>query len=177
LIDLCIKEKAKTPVYGFFVHSHWFGFKRSNAAIMDIPTINFFNEEVKFILTGKRKTREWILRSVADEGKRTGAINIIFCSDEYLYKLNLDYLNHDTYTDIITFDMSDNEDVISGDIFISIDRARDNAGKLKFSLQQEVQRLIIHGVLHLTGYSDKGPEDKALMTSKEDYYLSLLPKI
>ena len=90
--------------------------------------------------------------------------------------MNQKYLDHDTYTDIITFDMSEDEYEISGDIFISIDRARDNSLKYKSKLQLEVSRLIIHGILHLIGYDDQLPDEKSRMTSKEDYYLSLLPK-
>ena len=102
-------------------------------------------------------------------------INFVFCSDKYLYELNIKYLEKDTYTDIITFDMTDNEDVIMGDIYISIERAKENARKYKQPCLKEIRRLMIHGVLHLIGYNDKDQNHKKLMTEKEDYYLSLHP--
>jgi probable rRNA maturation factor len=137
--------------------------------------INFFLEGLNYTFKGKRKTKSWIISTITAESKRAGEINIIFCSDEYLYKLNIDYLHHDTYTDIISFNFSEQKVVVSGDIYISIERAKDNAKKFKQLLQTELSRLIIHGILHLCGYKDKSQKDKALMTQKEDYYLSLLP--
>jgi rRNA maturation RNase YbeY len=137
--------------------------------------INFFSEGLNYTFKSKRKNIAWIIEAIQSEGKRAGEINIIFCSDEYLYKLNIGYLNHDTYTDIITFNFSEDKGVISGDIYISLERARDNAKEFKQLLQTELRRLIIHGVLHLCGYKDKSQKDKALMTLKEDYYLSLRP--
>jgi len=140
-----------------------------------MASISFFEEDIKFSFKGKRTTRSWIKNAIANEGKSEGEINIIFCSDEYLYKLNMGYLHHNTYTDIISFDFSEEKGVISGDIYISVDRARDNAKKFKQLLKNELSRLIIHGTLHLCGYKDKSQKDKALMTQKEDYYLSLHP--
>jgi len=101
-----------------------------------------------------------------------GFLNFIFCSDNYLLKINVEHLNHDTYTDIITFDYS-KEDRISGDIFISIDRVEENAKSHKTSFENELHRVIIHGVLHLLGYGDKEPGQKAEMRQKEDFCLSL----
>ena len=133
----------------------------------------FFSEDVSYVHKGKNATRSWINNAIFNEGFSFGEINIIFCSDEYLSQINLKYLNHNTLTDIVTFDMSEKEDVISGDVYISVERARENCKKFDVRLDDEIKRLIIHGILHLAGYSDKAPEDKALMTRKEDYYLSL----
>lgn len=101
-------------------------------------------------------------------------INIIFCSDTYLYKLNYDYLGHDTFTDIITFDQSEKDQALEGDIFISVERAKENAQAFEVSLEQELSRLMVHGMLHLIGYSDKTKDQKKEMRIKEEAYLSLL---
>lgn len=139
-----------------------------------MPSINFFSEEIPFQLKHPRKTTRWVKEAITSEGKILADLNYIFCTDEYLYSINLEYLNHKTYTDIITFDNSEEADSIQGDIFISIDRVKENAGKLNVSFEQELHRVIIHGVLHLVGYSDKTPRQKSLMRKKEDAYLSLL---
>ena len=99
-------------------------------------------------------------------------MSFVFCSDEYLLEINKQYLNHDTYTDIVTFDSSEDEDVIAGDIFISVDRIRENASKFGVSERDEMHRVIIHGVLHLCGFMDKEKEEKDLMTAKENEYLA-----
>jgi len=119
--------------------------------------------------------RAWILSCIEHEGKQAGIINFIFCDDDYLLPINQSYLHHDTLTDTITFNYSDQDNKIQGDIFISIERARENARIFKVSSSEEVHRLIIHGILHLSGYDDKDPGGKTLMSEKEDYYLSLLP--
>jgi len=137
--------------------------------------INFFTEDVEFKLKNKTHLRKWIIGSIKAEGSYVGELNFIFCSDEYLLKINQEYLNHDTYTDIITFDNSNEEEEISGDIFISIERVADNASKFKIDQQTELHRVIIHGVLHLLGFLDKTIADKTLMTSKENQYLSIIP--
>jgi probable rRNA maturation factor len=134
--------------------------------------IQFFTEDVQFKLNTPRKVSSWIKATIESEGKTLNAINFIFCSDEYLAQINIEYLNHDTYTDIITFDNSEEENHIEGDIFISIDRIRENASTFNKSETDELHRVIIHGVLHLIGYLDKKPSDKKLMTQKEDEYLS-----
>jgi len=136
------------------------------------PKIHFFTEDIEFKLKNKTHLKNWIIDSVQTENSFVGELNFIFCSDEYLLKINQEYLNHDTYTDIITFDNSEEEDEISGDIFISAERVTENASQLKIDLQTEFHRVIIHGVLHLIGFLDKTPHDKALMTSKEDQYLN-----
>lgn len=136
------------------------------------PKIHFFTEDTEFKLNHKIKLKKWIIDSVEAENSFVGELNFIFCSDEYLLKINQEYLNHDTYTDIITFDSSEEESEISGDIFISVERVSENAAQLKIGLETELHRVIIHGVLHLIGFLDKSPKDKALMTSKEDQYLN-----
>lgn len=118
--------------------------------------------------------RFWVISTAKNEGFSVGELSFIFCDDKYLHKINLEFLNHDTLTDIITFDYS-SEDEIAGEIYISIDRVNENAKSFNQDTAQEIRRIIIHGVLHLLGYKDKSPEEKTQMTSKEDYYLSLLP--
>lgn len=136
-------------------------------------SINFHSEEVDFHLVNEKKTIKWIKDSIKNETKNVGEISYIFCTDEYLHKMNLEYLNHDTFTDIITFDYTE-ENIVSGDIFISIDRIKENATKFKTVFENELSRVIIHGVLHLMGYKDKSAQEKEQMRSKEDFYLTLL---
>lgn len=138
--------------------------------------IHFFSENVPFVLKGKRKVRAWIVSALLQEQKHAGVINFIFCDDAYLLPINQSYLRHDTFTDIISFDYSDHQSRVQGDIFISIERARENARIFKVKVSDEIHRLMIHGVLHLGGYLDETPGEKAVMSQKEDYYLSLLPK-
>lgn len=139
---------------------------------MAIKDISFFSEDINFTLKDKAKVRNWIADTIKSEGfKRIGELNFIFCSDEYLLDINKQYLNHDTYTDIVTFDSSEDEDVIAGDIFVSVERIRENASKFSVQERDELHRVIIHGVLHLCGFLDKKKEDKELMTAKENEYL------
>jgi len=138
----------------------------------DIP-IEFVSEEVDFTLKDVDKVNNWINQVITDHQLTLENITYIFCSDEYLYNINQTYLNHDTYTDIITFDNSDEDDIIESDIFISIDRVKENAAQLNISFTDELHRVIIHGVLHLIGYDDKDESNKALMRQKENDYLSL----
>lgn len=135
-------------------------------------SIHFHSEDVDFHLVNEKKTIKWLKDSIKKEAKTVGEISYIFCSDEYLHKMNLEYLKHDTFTDIITFDYTDGT-VISGDIFISIDRVQENALKFKTIFEGELSRVIIHGVLHLMGYKDKSAQEKEQMRSKEDFYLTL----
>ena len=137
---------------------------------MAIPVF-FFEEDIQFKPKNKTKLREWIKATVIAEGYTLSELNYIFCSDSYLLALNQQYLDHDTYTDIITFDNSELERVIVGDIFISIDRIRENATKFSGNETDELHRVIIHGALHLLGYKDKTKTDKNLMTEKENFYL------
>jgi rRNA maturation RNase YbeY len=134
--------------------------------------INFFNEDISFTVKQKGLLRTWIRNTIISENHRLKLLNFIFCSDAYLLNINKEYLNHDTYTDIITFDNSDVEQEIAGDIFISIDRVEENAKELELDATEELHRVIIHGTLHLLGYSDKSKTSKARMTDKEDHYLS-----
>ena len=135
--------------------------------------VNFFTEEFDFKLAHPRKTARWIENAVLKEKRKIKALNIIFCSDEYLSQINLQYLNHKTLTDIITFDQSENPVSLEGDVFISIPRVQDNAAKFNVTFDQELHRVIIHGVLHLLGYGDKSEAKKKVMRKKEDAYLSL----
>lgn len=133
--------------------------------------IHFFSEEILFTLKQKLLVRNWINQTILSEGFKLGELSFIFSDDEYLLNINKEYLNHDTYTDIITFDNSDVEKVIIGDIFISIDRIRENSKKFNVNERDELHRVMIHGTLHLLGYPDKGKEAKKVMTAKEDHYL------
>lgn len=135
--------------------------------------INFFQEDINFTLPNKTAVRNWINNTISAENYSLSELNFIFCSDVYLLEINKQYLNHDTYTDIITFDNSEEEGVIVGDIFLSIERIKENAQTFKVPFKDELHRVIIHGTLHLLGYPDKKKEEKALMTQKEDFYLSL----
>lgn len=137
-----------------------------------MASINFFAEDIDFVLKQKMSIRTWITETAKTEGFRVRELNFIFCSDEYLLGINQQYLNHDTLTDIVTFDNSEDEGVLVGDIFISVERVRENAGIFKVAEQDELHRVIIHGVLHLCGYGDKKPADKKKMTEKEDYFLA-----
>lgn len=132
----------------------------------------FFEEDIKFKPKNKAALREWIKSTVIAEGYKLKELNYIFCSDSYLIAINRQYLNHDTYTDIITFDNSEKEGAITGDIFISIERIRENAVKFSGNEADELHRVIIHGALHLLGYKDKTKAAKELMTQKEDFYLA-----
>ena len=139
-----------------------------------MPAIHFFEEDIRFKLKDKNKVKAWVKSAIVSEGYKLQEINYIFCSDAYLLQINRQYLDHDTYTDIITFDNSEKEKVITGDIFISIDRIRENATKFDTGLVNELNRVIIHGALHLLGYTDKTAENKKIMTSKEDHYLGVM---
>lgn len=135
--------------------------------------VNFFNEDISFVLTDEFAITQWIKRVVVLEDKTLQNINIIFCSDTYLHQLNIQYLNHNTLTDVITFPYNA-PPIIEGDIFISIDRVKENALSFSSSATQELYRVIIHGVLHLCGYGDKTEEEKIKMTQKENEALLLL---
>lgn len=135
--------------------------------------IRFFSEETDFRLPQPRKTSTWVKAIIKIEKATLNELNYIFCSDEYLREINLQYLNHTSFTDIVTFDNSDGSGVIEGDIFISIERIRENAEKFKTSFDEELHRVMIHGVFHLLGYSDKSIRAKNLMRKKEDGALSL----
>jgi rRNA maturation RNase YbeY len=135
--------------------------------------INFFTEDISYTLKEKAHIRRWVKETIVSEGKTLKELNFILCSDNYLLEINQQYLKHDTFTDIVTFDNSEIPNAISGDIFISIERVKENAAKYKTSERDELHRVIIHGTLHLIGYKDKTKAHKALMTNKEDQYLVL----
>jgi rRNA maturation RNase YbeY len=128
-----------------------------------------------FELQNPESLKVWLKNVIRHEQKYVGDIVYIFSDDEYLHAINLDFLNHDTLTDIITFDTSEDDEIISGEIYISAERVADNAGLLNKDFQEELSRVLVHGVLHLIGYGDKTPEEKTEMTAKEDYYLNLQP--
>jgi rRNA maturation RNase YbeY len=136
-----------------------------------MKTIQFFTENTPFAIKNKTQIREWLTKIIRKHKKTVGEINIIFCGDEYLLKLNEQYLNHDTLTDIITFDFVEGK-IISGDIFISVDRMKENAKLFHVEQSTEMQRLIVHGVLHLLGYKDKTTKDKKIMTTQEETALA-----
>ena len=135
--------------------------------------IQYFNEDVPLPKLKKRKSTNWIKETILSEGKRVGDISFIFCSDKYLLEVNKTYLDHDYFTDIITFDYVEGT-LINGDIFISVDRVRENSTEFKTTFEDELNRILIHGILHLLGYKDKKKSDKFLMTEKEDYFINLL---
>jgi rRNA maturation RNase YbeY len=137
-----------------------------------MPAIHFFEEDITFKPKNKTALRQWITNTIKAEGFILKELSYIFCSDAYLLQINQQYLNHDTYTDIVTFDNSEVDGEITGDIFISIDRIRENAAKFKITETDELHRVIIHGALHLLGYTDKTPVTKQKMTQKEDFYLN-----
>ena len=135
--------------------------------------ISYYSENVKVPNIRRRDVSAWIKKVAALHGKKVGNIAYIFCDDEKILEVNRQYLQHDYYTDIITFDDSEG-DVISGDIFISLDTVRSNAEKEGVDFTDELHRILVHGVLHLTGQADKTPETKAVMTRKEEHALALL---
>ena len=132
--------------------------------------ISEFNLENQLLL------KEWLISVINKEGKKVGDLNFIFCSDSYLLKINKEYLHHNYYTDIITFPSSDQSSIISGEVFISIDRVKDNANSDKNKFEIELYRVLVHGILHLIGYNDHTLEEITLMRTKEDNYLLLLPE-
>lgn len=130
-----------------------------------------FNTLTKFNLKKKNPYKKWIKESAANEGRQCGEINYIFCDDEQELEINKQYLNHDFYTDIITFDYTE-ENTISGDMYISIERVIENAKTYNTNFEDELRRVLIHGIMHLCGYKDKEPEDEKLMREKENFYMS-----
>lgn len=134
--------------------------------------IIFNVEDVDFQLVKEETISNWIESTIEKEGKKLGALSYIFCSDDYLHKLNVEYLNHDTLTDVITFPYNSNP--VEGDIFISIDRVKDNAQDLNIPFETELHRVMIHGVLHLCGYLDETDDEEAIIRQKEDECLSQL---
>ncbi len=134
--------------------------------------ITFVNEQIKFQLTDKQCIKRWISVVCQQNHKKVGDIGYLFCDDAYLLEVNKQYLNHDTYTDIITFDYVEG-DVVNGDIMISVERVRENARQFEVPFEQELRRVIIHGVLHLLGQKDKSSKDAAMMRKREEEALML----
>lgn len=131
-----------------------------------------FNYECDFELENETQYEEWIDAVIASEGKETGEINYIFCDDDYLHNINMQYLSHDTLTDIISFDYCTG-DLISGDIFISIERIKDNAKEYEVLFHNELLRVMAHGVLHYCGYKDKDDQDVKIMRLKEQEKINM----
>ena len=136
--------------------------------------IRFFNDDIKFVLRNKAGVRQWIKKAIRKEGFILSDLHYIFCSDKTLNEINRHYLHHNTLTDIITFDLSETKKIITGEIYISIDRVQENADIYKVPLNKEIHRVMIHGVLHLCGYKDKNELQKKKMRKLEDYYLNRL---
>ncbi len=136
----------------------------------DSPSISFQVIDTEFVLPHLEETQKWILSTLTLENRQCSYIDFILCDDAYLLNINKEYLQHDYYTDIITFPLKD--DPIESNVFISIDRVRENAEFYKVDFEEELHRVIIHGVLHLIGYDDKSEDDKTKMRAKEDEYLS-----
>ncbi|HNW97585.1 MAG TPA: rRNA maturation RNase YbeY [Bacteroidales bacterium] len=136
-------------------------------------SVNYFFEDTAFRLKNKSIISAWVKSIIKSENKKAGMLCFIFCSDSYLHEINIKYLNRDTYTDVIAFDYSENE-IVSGDIYISIERIEENAVKMKTTFLNELYRVMAHGTLHLSGYSDKTKSKKLIMTKKEDIHLKTI---
>lgn len=134
--------------------------------------IRYFQEDIRFEFKQKMLNNRWLKMVAGSEMRRLGAINIIFCSDNYILDVNMKYLQHDYFTDIITFDYCE-KDVLSGDLFISIDSVRENAQFYGTEFADELNRVMVHGLLHLIGYDDHSEADIAVMRQKENYYLEM----
>ena len=131
-----------------------------------------FNYELTFQLDNEERYSQWIQKVIISEGKELGEINYIFCDDEYLLNINKQYLDHDYYTDVISFDYTE-ANLVSGDVFISIDRVKENAADYDVTFDEELKRVIIHGILHYCGYKDKSDADEELMRIKEEEKMQL----
>ena len=138
--------------------------------------IRYFKEDTKFEFKSRALNNKWLKMVAESEIRRIGDINIIFCSDNYILDVNMKYLQHDYFTDIITFDYCE-KNRLNGDLFISVDSVRENALFFGTEFSDELNRVIVHGILHLVGYDDHSEEDIAVMRSKEDYYLGLRSKL
>ena len=139
--------------------------------------VSYFNDDIRFPFKEKRLTSRWLKFVAESESRRLGDISVIFCSDPYILDVNLRYLKHDYYTDIITFDYCEGGSRLSGDLFISVDTVRENAAFYGVEFADELNRVIVHGLLHLIGYDDHTEEDRAVMRAKENYYLSQRPLV
>lgn len=131
-----------------------------------------FNYETDFNLENEEAVTSWLGKVITSENKKEGEINYIFCDDEYLHKINVEYLNHDTLTDIISFDYSVGNE-LHGDVFVSVERVKDNAADFNVSFEEELKRVLVHGILHYCGYKDKGEAEELLMRVKEDEKITM----
>ena len=138
--------------------------------------IRYFCEDIKFTYKNKLANNRWLKMVAGNEIRKIGDINVIFCSDNYILDVNMKYLQHDYFTDIITFDYCEGK-VLSGDLFISVDSVRENSIEFGTDFEEELHRVIVHGVLHLIGYDDHTEEDKKVMRQKENYYLQMRSQI
>ncbi|SDB86799.1 rRNA maturation RNase YbeY [Williamwhitmania taraxaci] len=136
--------------------------------------ISFYSEDTNYCLKNRRLLANWVKSCIANEGKKCGDISFIFCSDDHLLSINRQYLQHDYYTDVITFDYCTG-DIVSGDIFVSVDTVRENSALFNKAFLDELHRVIIHGILHLCGHGDKSDQDASKMRLLEDNSLNLLP--
>lgn len=134
--------------------------------------INFIAHEIRLDLKNKNRLKSFLKELFAAEEQGLSGLQYVFCSDEYLLEINQSFLQHDTYTDIVTFEMSDDPEITEGEIYVSVDRVRDNAEKFGVSPEQELHRVIFHGALHLCGFKDKTKKEAALMRQKEEEYLN-----
>jgi probable rRNA maturation factor len=139
----------------------------------NIPAVNFHFLRKRFSFSNSRNLKAFIFSLFKKEKKKLGQLDYIFCGDEYLLQINKAYLNHNFYTDIITFDLSENKNKVTGEIYISIDRVKENALTYRTSFREELHRVILHGALHLCGYGDKTKSESEEMRRMEDKYLSL----
>ncbi|WP_163380667.1 rRNA maturation RNase YbeY [Cyclobacterium sp. SYSU L10401] len=139
--------------------------------------IHFFEEGIQSKITQKRKIKLWITEIAKEKKFRIQTLNYVFCTDDYLLEINKNYLNHDTYTDIITFDQSEFEGEIEGDIYISIDRVKENSKILETKYEEELLRVLIHGLLHLCGYKDKNQREKETMRREEEKAMNLFQNL
>ena len=135
-----------------------------------------FNYEIDFELSNADKISKWLSSVISSEKFREGDINYIFCDDEYLLELNMEFLNHETLTDIISFDYTVGKE-LHGDIFVSVERVKENAKEFEVSFNEELNRVLVHGILHYCGYKDKVDEDTRVMREREDHYLGELHQI
>ncbi|UFH36260.1 rRNA maturation RNase YbeY [Flavobacterium acetivorans] len=131
-----------------------------------------FNYENEFTLENEEAIAKWLSDVIVSENKKEGEINYIFCDDEYLHKINLEYLNHDTLTDIISFDYTIGNE-LHGDVFVSVERVQDNAIDFNVPFEVELRRVLVHGILHYCGYKDKGEKEELMMRAKEDEKLAM----
>jgi rRNA maturation RNase YbeY len=143
-----------------------------NMAVQPDNTIRFFFLSRSITIKNRKKLKAFMIRLLKTEGKKPGSINFIFCSDEYLLEINKNYLNHNYYTDIITFNLSSRPALLEAEVYISLDRVRDNAQIEETTMKEEIHRVMFHGLLHLCGYGDKKKEDIKIMRKKEQEYIN-----